>query len=76
MTSTEQPIHLLLVDDLEENLLALEALLKSEGVVCLKARSGDEALELCWFMMSPWPCSTCRCLAWTVFSWPSSCAAM
>lgn len=46
MTSTEQPIHLLLVDDLEENLLALEALLKSEGVVCLKARSGDEALEL------------------------------
>nr|WP_303706128.1 hybrid sensor histidine kinase/response regulator [Brevundimonas naejangsanensis] len=46
MSSTEQPIHLLLVDDLEENLLALEALLKSEGVVCLKARSGDEALEL------------------------------
>jgi len=46
MTRTEQPIHLLLVDDLEENLLALEALLKSEGVVCLKARSGDEALEL------------------------------
>ena len=46
MTSTEQPIHLLLVDDLKENLLALEALLKREGVVCLKARSGDEALEL------------------------------
>lgn len=46
MTSSEQPIHLLLVDDLEENLLALEALLKREGVVCLKARSGDEALEL------------------------------
>ncbi len=46
MTSPEQPIHLLLVDDLEENLLALEALLKREGVVCLKARSGDEALEL------------------------------
>ncbi|MDA0742811.1 MAG: hybrid sensor histidine kinase/response regulator [Proteobacteria bacterium] len=46
MSSPEQPIHLLLVDDLEENLLALEALLKHEGVVCLKARSGDEALEL------------------------------
>src|SRR5690606_33460437 len=46
MTSTEQPIHLLLVDDLEENLLALEALLKSEGVVCLNARSGDEALVI------------------------------
>ena len=46
MTSPEKPIHLLLVDDLEENLLALEALLKRDGVVCLKARSGDEALEL------------------------------
>ncbi|GAA0769804.1 hybrid sensor histidine kinase/response regulator [Brevundimonas olei] len=46
MSSPEQPIYLLLVDDLEENLLALEALLKREDVVCLKARSGDEALEL------------------------------
>ncbi|MGX1747804.1 MULTISPECIES: hybrid sensor histidine kinase/response regulator [unclassified Brevundimonas] len=46
MSSPEQPIHLLLVDDLEENLLALEALLKREDIVCLKARSGDEALEL------------------------------
>ncbi|MGH6978121.1 MAG: response regulator, partial [Brevundimonas sp.] len=46
MTSPDKPIHLLLVDDLEENLLALEALLKRDGVVCLKARSGDEALEL------------------------------
>jgi len=46
MSSPEQPIHLLLVDDLEQNLLALEALLKREDVVCLKARSGDEALEL------------------------------
>jgi signal transduction histidine kinase len=46
MTRPDKPIHLLLVDDLEENLLALEALLKRDGVVCLKARSGDEALEL------------------------------
>jgi len=46
MSSPEQPIHILLVDDLGENLLALEALLKREDVVCLKARSGDEALEL------------------------------
>lgn len=46
MTSPDKLIHLLLVDDLEENLLALEALLKRDGVACLKARSGDEALEL------------------------------
>ena len=36
----------LLVDDLEENLLSLEALLRRDGLVLLTARSGDEALEL------------------------------
>ncbi len=39
------PVHFLLVDDLEENLLALEALLRREGLVLLQARSGTEALE-------------------------------
>jgi signal transduction histidine kinase len=41
-----QPVKFLLVDDLDENLLALEALLRRDGLECLKARSGDEALEL------------------------------
>ena len=36
----------LLVDDLEENLLALSALLRREDVEILTARSGSEALEL------------------------------
>lgn len=36
----------LLVDDLEENLLALGALLRAPGVEVLRARSGREALEL------------------------------
>ncbi len=40
------PVYFLLVDDLEENLLSLEALLRREGLVTLKARSGPEALEL------------------------------
>lgn len=39
-------VHFLLVDDLEENLLSLGALLRRDGLVLLKARSGDEALEL------------------------------
>jgi signal transduction histidine kinase len=39
-------VSFLLVDDLEENLLSLEALLRRDGLVLLKARSGDEALEL------------------------------
>jgi signal transduction histidine kinase len=44
--SEHEPVHFLLVDDLAENLLALEALLQREGLTCLKARSGEEALEL------------------------------
>ena len=39
-------VKCLLVDDLEENLLALSALLESEDVQLLTARSGPEALEL------------------------------
>lgn len=39
-------IKFLLVDDLEANLLALEGLLKREGLELLKAHSGQEALEL------------------------------
>src|SRR6202789_1649971 len=46
MTPIMSPVSFLLVDDLEENLLSLEALLRRDGLVLLKARSGDEALEL------------------------------
>lgn len=46
MSGASEPIKFLLVDDLEENLLALEALLAREGLTCLKARTGEEALEL------------------------------
>ena len=40
------PVKCLIVDDLEENLLALSALLAADEVQILQARSGSEALEL------------------------------
>ena len=39
-------VKCLLVDDLEENLVALSALLSADDVELLEARSGAEALEL------------------------------
>ncbi|MEJ5975059.1 response regulator [Novosphingobium sp. PS1R-30] len=39
-------VRVLAVDDVPENLIALEALLRDEGVQLLQARSGIEALEL------------------------------
>ncbi len=39
-------IKCLLVDDIPENLVALEALLQGDGIEILKAQSGPEALEL------------------------------
>mgnify|MGYP000175355609 CR=1 FL=1 len=39
-------VTLILVDDLEENLVAMTALLRRPGLRLLKARSGEEALEL------------------------------
>ncbi len=38
-------VKCLIVDDLDENLVALEALLRQDGVTVLKAHSGNEALE-------------------------------
>src|ERR1700735_3437571 len=46
MTSEIGPAYFLLVDDLEKNPLSLEAPLRRDGLVPLKARSGTEALEL------------------------------
>ncbi|HEV8550886.1 MAG TPA: response regulator [Polyangiaceae bacterium] len=41
-----EPVKFLIVDDVDENLEALEALLRRDGLEILKARSGLEALEL------------------------------
>lgn len=44
-TEASDNVCFLLVDDLEENILALEGLLRRDGLTLLKARSGEEALE-------------------------------
>ncbi len=47
MTPLDAPlVKFLLVDDREENLIALSALLEREGLELLTAKSADEALEL------------------------------
>ena len=43
---TPEPIKFLLVDDTADNLVALEPLLRRDGLELLLARSGSEALEL------------------------------
>src|ERR1035441_1924086 len=43
---TSEPIKFLLVDDKTENLFALEAIIRREGLEVLLARSGSDALEL------------------------------
>ena len=44
--TSRDPVKFLLVDDVPENLLALEALLRRDGLQIETARSGTEALEL------------------------------
>ena len=42
----DKPIRFLIVDDIAENIMALEALLRRDGLVIDRARSAREALEL------------------------------
>lgn len=46
MTHKQEPISVLLVDDRQENLVAIEALLADMGLNLVKALSGNEALRL------------------------------
>jgi two-component system sensor histidine kinase/response regulator len=44
--ATEHPVHVLVVDDVPQNLVAMQALLRNSSVTMLGASSGAEALEL------------------------------
>ncbi|NWP61345.1 hybrid sensor histidine kinase/response regulator, partial [Escherichia coli] len=41
-----ETVKILVVDDVEKNLIAMDALLRRDGVEILKAPSGPAALEL------------------------------
>jgi signal transduction histidine kinase/DNA-binding response OmpR family regulator len=45
MTSADETVHILTVDDLPEKLLAMELVLQQTGVTVVQARSGREALR-------------------------------
>ncbi len=47
MTPNRLPVYFLAVDDVEENLIALEALLKREGLVILRANPGARRWNSC-----------------------------
>lgn len=44
MTTMDTLPHILIVDDRDENLIALDALLEDSGAIVIKAKSGNEAL--------------------------------
>ncbi|OON80839.1 response regulator [Streptomyces tsukubensis] len=44
-TTTDEPASILLVDDMEDNLMALEAVLGSLNEPLVRARSGEEAMK-------------------------------
>ncbi len=46
ITPRVRPVNILLVDDRPENLISLEAMLRRDGLVSLKAASAREALEI------------------------------
>ena len=46
LSDLKDPVHVLVVDDIEKNLIATEALLSRPGLKVLRASSGMQALEL------------------------------
>ncbi|MDZ4713646.1 MAG: response regulator, partial [bacterium] len=46
MMKAISPVKILLVDDLPENLFALELILSNDNYICVKAHSGNEALKI------------------------------
>jgi len=65
----ETSTKLLIVDDLPENLRALNALIRESDRSVYQPPRAKKRWPCCWNTISRWPSSTCKCRKWMALNW-------
>jgi CheY-like chemotaxis protein len=68
---SQTPVNLLIVDDVPQNLVAMQALLQREGVNCCWPARARRRWSCCWSTRWRWHCWTCTCRRSMASPWPS-----